>query len=42
MPIQYADVVSDKYIEEINTEKIWINLFYRGLKRDGSVILAIT
>jgi hypothetical protein len=42
MPIHYADVVSDKDIEEINTEKIWINLVYRGLKRDVSVILAVT
>jgi hypothetical protein len=40
--IQYADVISDTDIEEINKEKIWLHLVYRGISRDSTSILEIT
>jgi hypothetical protein len=42
LPIQYADIISDIDIEEINNEKIWLNLVYRGISRDKTSILEIT
>jgi hypothetical protein len=36
LPIQYADVISESDIEEINNDKIWVNLMYKGSGTDGT------
>jgi hypothetical protein len=41
LPIQYADVISESDIEEIN-DKIWVNLMYKDSGTDGTAILEIT
>jgi hypothetical protein len=42
LPVQYADVISGKYIHQINNDKVWISLTYKGLRRDGTPILEVT
>lgn len=42
LPIQYADVLCDSDMEDINDDKVWLNLVYRGMSKDRSPILEIT
>jgi hypothetical protein len=42
LPIQYADVISESDIEEINNDKICVNLMYKDYGTDGTPILEIT
>jgi hypothetical protein len=42
LPIQYADVVSENDIYQINNDKVWVNLMYKGIGKDGTPILEVT
>ena len=42
LPLQYADVVSDKDMNEINNDKIWLTLVYKGENKNRFPVLEIT
>jgi hypothetical protein len=42
LPVQYADVISEKDIHQIKNDKVWISLTYKDLRRDGTPILEVT
>jgi hypothetical protein len=42
LTIQYADVVSEKDIDQINNNKVWVSLVYTGLGKDVTAILEVT
>ena len=42
LSLQYADVVSDKDMNEINNDKIWLTLVYKGQSKNRFPILRIT
>jgi hypothetical protein len=42
LPLQYADVVSERDIHQISNDNVWISLMYKDLGRDGTPILEVT
>jgi hypothetical protein len=42
LPQYYADIISDKDIEDINEEVVWLNLVYKERNNEGRFFFEIT
>jgi hypothetical protein len=41
LPVHYAETRSDSETEDINNDRVWLNLILRGYNKYSSVVLEI-